>query len=75
MVRRPMWIVMLLVSLLQGETLSTMDTVRSQILTSAVSLYFNARGYGKVENVTVDTTKNRFASSSSPRGKNSPSTS
>jgi sporulation protein YlmC with PRC-barrel domain len=72
MVRRPMWIVMLLVSLLQGETLSTMDTVRSQILTSAVSLYFNARGYGKVENVTVDTTKKSLRFLLLPEGEKQP---
>lgn len=34
-----------------------LDKVRSKILTSVVSLYFKAQGYGTVENVTIDTTK------------------
>lgn len=34
-----------------------LDNFRSKILTSAVSLYFTSKGYGKVENVTVDTAK------------------
>ena len=72
MIRRPMWIVLLLVSLVHGETLSTMDTVRSQILTSAVSLYFNARGYGKVDNVTVDTTKKSLRFLLLPEGEKQP---
>ena len=36
---------------------SSLDTFRSKLLTSAVSLYFSSKGYGKVENVTIDTTK------------------
>jgi len=36
---------------------SSLDTFRSKLMTSAVSLYFSSKGYGKVENVTVDTTK------------------
>lgn len=34
-----------------------LDMVRSKILTTVVSLYFKAQGYGTVENVTIDTTK------------------
>ena len=37
--------------------ISAMDSFRSKLLTSAVALYFSVQGYGKVENVTVDTTK------------------
>jgi hypothetical protein len=40
-----------------AEEPSMMDNLRSKILTSAVSLYFHSRGYGKVENAAVDTTK------------------
>lgn len=36
---------------------SSLDTFRSKLMTSAVSLYFSSKGYGKVENVAVDTTK------------------
>ncbi|HEX5710692.1 MAG TPA: hypothetical protein VFX68_05035 [Sulfuricurvum sp.] len=36
---------------------SSLDTFRSKLLTSAVSLYFSSKGYGRVENVTIDTTK------------------
>lgn len=36
---------------------SSLDNFRSKLMTSAVSLYFSSKGYGKVENVTVDTTK------------------
>jgi len=39
-----------------GDT-NKLDKVRSKILTSVVSLYFKAQGYGTVENVTIDTTK------------------
>lgn len=34
---------------------SSLDSFRSKLLTSAVSMYFSSKGYGKVENVTVDT--------------------
>ena len=34
---------------------SSLDAFRSKLLTSAVSMYFSSKGYGKVENVTVDT--------------------
>lgn len=36
---------------------SSLDNFRSKLMTSAVSIYFSSKGYGKVENVTVDTTK------------------
>jgi hypothetical protein len=35
----------------------SMDSLRSKVLTSAVALYFQSRGYGDVENITVDTNK------------------
>lgn len=57
MVKQIVFTVLLLVGTLQSAELSTMDTIRSKILNSAVSLYFSARGYGKVENISVDTTK------------------
>ncbi len=37
--------------------MSSLDAFRSKLMTSAVSMYFSSKGYGKVENVTVDTTK------------------
>jgi len=49
-----------------------MDSIRSKLLTSAVSLYFNARGYGKVENVTVDTTKKNLRFTLLPEGEKQP---
>lgn len=62
----------LLFGSLCGAELSTMDTIRSKILTSAVSLYFKTRGYGKVDNVTVDTTKKTLAFTLSPEGEKQP---
>lgn len=50
-------LVLLYVSLSNATELSQLDTFRSKLLTSAVSFYFNAKGYGKIENITVDTTK------------------
>jgi sporulation protein YlmC with PRC-barrel domain len=47
----------LCVSLVGASELSQLDAFRSKLLTSAVAFYFNAKGYGKVENITVDTTK------------------
>lgn len=44
-------------SLANGQDLTMMDSMRSKFLTSAISIYFSAQGYGTVENVTVDTTK------------------
>lgn len=58
----------LLSSLVFSAELSTMDSIRSKVLTSAVSLYFSARGYGKVENVTVDTTKKTLCFNLLPEG-------
>lgn len=52
----------------QATELSSMDSLRSKVLTSAVSLYFTARGYGKVENVIVDTTKKSLSFSLLPEG-------
>ena len=46
----------LLSSMVLADT-NKLDMVRSKILTSVVSLYFKAQGYGTVENVTIDTTK------------------
>ncbi|MBD3809328.1 MAG: hypothetical protein IE884_02220 [Sulfuricurvum sp.] len=46
--------------------------IRSKILTSAVSLYFSARGYGKVDNVTVDTTKKTLKFNLMPKGEKQP---
>lgn len=48
---------LLMMGLAGAAELSPMDVFRSKLLTSAVSFYFSAQGYGKVENVTIDTTK------------------
>lgn len=69
---RLMLVTFLLFSSLCGTELSTMDSIRSKILTSAVSLYFKARGYGKVDNVTVDTTKKTLAFTLMPEGEKQP---
>ncbi len=50
-------LVVLCMSLAGASELSQLDTFRSKLLTSAVAFYFNAKGYGKIENITVDTTK------------------
>ena len=50
-------LVVLCMSLAGATELSQLDTFRSKLLTSAVAFYFNAKGYGKIENITVDTTK------------------
>lgn len=52
--------------------LSTMDSIRSKVLTSAVSLYFKSRGYGTVENVTVDTSKKSLNFMLMPEGEKQP---
>lgn len=72
MFQRYMLIAFLLFSTLDAADLSTMDTIRSKILTSAVSLYFTARGYGKVDNVTVDTTKKSLRFVLLPEGEKQP---
>lgn len=72
MLKRLTLILVLLFSTVQGAELSTMDTIRSKILTSAVSLYFSARGYGKVDNVTVDTTKKTLRFVLMPEGEKQP---
>lgn len=72
MLKRLTLILVLLISTVQGAELSTMDTIRSKILTSAVSLYFSARGYGKVDNVIVDTTKKTLKFNLSPEGEKQP---
>lgn len=61
-------IVCIMIGSLQGVELSSMDSLRSKVLTSAVSAYFSARGYGKVENVMVDTTKKSLSFSLHPEG-------
>jgi hypothetical protein len=72
MFRKLLIIVLFLLGSLQGSELSTMDTIRSKILTSAVSIYFSARGYGKVDNVTVDTTKKSLRFVLLPEGEKQP---
>jgi len=72
MVRRLILSVFLLFTSLPSAELSTMDAFRSKILTSAVSFYFTARGYGKVDNVTVDTTKKTLAFTLMPEGEKQP---
>lgn len=61
-------ILFLLFGSLQAVEISTMDSLRSKILTSAVSIYFHARGYGDVENVTVDTNKKTLSFMLMPEG-------
>ncbi|MDD2356646.1 MAG: hypothetical protein PHX13_01895 [Thiovulaceae bacterium] len=68
MLKRFALILFLLVGSLQATDLSTMDSFRSKVLTSAVSLYFQARGYGTVENATVDTTKKNLSFILAPEG-------
>ncbi|HZF70818.1 hypothetical protein [Sulfuricurvum sp.] len=68
MLQRLVLISFLLFSTANAAELSTMDSIRSKILTSAVSLYFKARGYGKVENVTVDTSKKTLSFNLLPEG-------
>jgi len=72
MFQRLMLISFLLFGSLHAAELSTMDSIRSKILTSAVSLYFSARGYGKVDNVTVDTTKKSLRFLLLPEGEKQP---
>lgn len=68
MVLRLALISLLLLNTAQAAELSAMDSFRSKLLTSAVSLYFSSRGYGKVENVTVDTTKKNLRFTLLPEG-------
>ncbi len=68
MLQRTFIIVFLLVSSLSAFELASMDTLRSKVLSSAVSLYFQARGYGSVEDATVDTTKKTLHFILSPEG-------
>ena len=72
MLKRVALVLVLLLGSVNGAELSTMDTIRSKILTSAVSFYFSARGYGKVDNVTVDTTKKTLSFTLMPEGEKQP---
>lgn len=68
MVRRIVVVFFILTSLVKGQELSMMDSMRSKFLTSAISIYFSAQGYGTVENVTVDTTKKTMSFVLFPQG-------
>ena len=46
----------------------SIDAFRSKLLTSAVSMYFESKGYGKVENATVDTVKKTLHFTLMPEG-------
>ncbi|MFZ2891054.1 hypothetical protein [Sulfuricurvum sp.] len=72
MLKRFILILVLTLGSIHGTELFTMDSIRSKILTSAVSLYFSARGYGKVDNVTVDTTKKKLSFVLLPEGEKQP---
>lgn len=72
MLQRFALILLLALGTVHGAELSTMDSIRSKLLTSAVSLYFSARGYGKVDNVTVDTTKKTLRFLLMPEGEKQP---
>ncbi len=72
MLKRFVLILVLTLGSVHAAELSTMDTIRSKILTSAVSLYFSARGYGKVDNVTVDTAKKTLKFNLMPEGEKQP---
>ena len=68
MLKRSFIILLLLVGSIQAVELSTMDSFRSKVLASAVSLYFQARGYGTVQDATVDTTKKTLSFILAPEG-------
>ena len=68
MLQRFILVLFLFLGSLQASDLSTMDSLRSKVLTSAVSLYFQARGYGSVENATVDTNKKTLNFILAPEG-------
>lgn len=72
MFRRLVLAAFLLFGSLHSAELSTMDAFRSKLLTSAVSLYFSTRGYGKVDNVTVDTAKKTLSFTLMPEGERQP---
>lgn len=61
-------IIFTFMSVAGAEELSTLDSMRSKLLTSAVSLYFNTQGYGAVENVTIDTVKRTISFNLFPQG-------
>ncbi len=46
----------------------SMDSMRSKLLSGVVSLYFETKGYGKVENATVDTVKKTLHFTLMPEG-------
>lgn len=68
MVRRVIAVMFMLISVLKADDLSMMDTVRSKLFTSALSMYFSAQGYGAVENITIDTTKRTMKFMLFPQG-------
>lgn len=72
MFKRLLIVLFLMMSTLQSEELSMMDSFRSKVLTTAVSMYFSSRGYGKVDNVTVDTTKKTLKFVLMPEGEKQP---
>lgn len=59
--------ILMITSVMHAE-ISTMDSIRSKVLTSAVAAYFSIKGYGKVENATVDTTKKTLHFTLLPEG-------
>lgn len=68
MLRHSLIILFLLVVSVEAMELPSMDSLRSKVLSSAVSLYFQARGYGTVEDATVDTTKKTLSFILAPEG-------
>lgn len=46
----------------------SMDSIRSKLLSGAISLYFETKGYGKMENATVDTVKKTLHFTLMPEG-------
>lgn len=69
---RSVMVMLILAGWINAAELSTMDSIRSKVMTSAVSLYFNARGYGKVDDITVDTNKKTLKFMLHPEGETQP---
>jgi hypothetical protein len=67
MIIRPFLMVLMLTFSSYAET-STMDSFRSKILTAAVSAYFEMKGYGKVDNATIDSEKKSLHFTLMPEG-------
>ncbi|MDD2828186.1 MAG: hypothetical protein PHW18_01280 [Sulfuricurvum sp.] len=67
MIVRPFLLLLIFAFSSYADT-STIDSFRSKILTAAVSAYFEIKGYGKVENATINSEQKTLHFTLMPEG-------